>query len=78
MVGRKNCEILLSNDQSISRVHANLAVTEQVSNSPHEHLCVRSPKKQRASSMKRWLVSHDDCFCTLSPCRSYTLSNEPQ
>lgn len=33
VVGRKNCEILLSNDQSISRVHANLTVTEQVSNS---------------------------------------------
>lgn len=30
VVGRKNCEILLSNDQSISRVHANLTVTEQV------------------------------------------------
>ncbi|XP_056123623.1 nibrin [Rhinichthys klamathensis goyatoka] len=29
VVGRKNCEILLSNDQSISRVHANLTVTEQ-------------------------------------------------
>uniref|UniRef100_A0A8C2F684 Nibrin n=1 Tax=Cyprinus carpio TaxID=7962 RepID=A0A8C2F684_CYPCA len=29
VVGRKNCEILLSNDQSISRVHANLTVTQQ-------------------------------------------------
>ncbi|XP_067304858.1 nibrin [Pseudorasbora parva] len=29
VVGRKNCEILLSNDQSISRVHANITVTEQ-------------------------------------------------
>uniref|UniRef100_A0A9R1SQ96 Nibrin n=2 Tax=Cyprinus carpio TaxID=7962 RepID=A0A9R1SQ96_CYPCA len=29
VVGRKNCEILLSSDQSISRVHANLSVTEQ-------------------------------------------------
>ncbi|KAG1947646.1 nibrin [Pimephales promelas] len=29
VVGRKNCEILLSNDQSISRVHAKLTVTEQ-------------------------------------------------
>ncbi|KAK7157650.1 hypothetical protein R3I93_008978 [Phoxinus phoxinus] len=29
VVGRKNCEILLSNDQSISRVHANLTVTEK-------------------------------------------------
>ncbi|XP_052434551.1 nibrin [Carassius gibelio] len=29
VVGRKNCEILLSNDQSISRVHASLTVTEQ-------------------------------------------------
>ncbi|XP_056618811.1 nibrin isoform X2 [Triplophysa dalaica] len=29
VVGRKNCEILLSNDQSISRVHARLTVTEQ-------------------------------------------------
>lgn len=29
VVGRKNCEILLTNDQSISRVHAVLTVTEQ-------------------------------------------------
>ncbi|KAF4103252.1 hypothetical protein G5714_016135 [Onychostoma macrolepis] len=29
VVGRKNCEILLSSDQSISRAHANLTVTEQ-------------------------------------------------
>ncbi|XP_073702933.1 nibrin [Garra rufa] len=29
VVGRKNCAILLSNDQSISRVHASLTVTEQ-------------------------------------------------
>lgn len=29
VVGRKNCEILLSNDQSISREHAHLTVTEQ-------------------------------------------------
>ncbi|XP_016123298.1 nibrin-like [Sinocyclocheilus grahami] len=29
VVGRKNCEILLSSDQSISRVHANLTVTQQ-------------------------------------------------
>ncbi|KAI7807208.1 nibrin [Triplophysa rosa] len=29
VVGRKNCEILLSNDQSISREHARLIVTEQ-------------------------------------------------
>lgn len=29
VVGRKNCEILLSNDQSISREHACLTVTEQ-------------------------------------------------
>ncbi|KAA0703227.1 Nibrin Nijmegen breakage syndrome protein 1 -like protein [Triplophysa tibetana] len=29
VVGRKNCEILLSNDQSISREHARLTVTEQ-------------------------------------------------
>ncbi|KAI2655275.1 Nibrin [Labeo rohita] len=29
VVGRKNCAILLSNDQSISRAHANLTVTEQ-------------------------------------------------
>ncbi|XP_051573803.1 nibrin-like [Myxocyprinus asiaticus] len=29
VVGRKNCEILLPNDQSISRVHAHLTVTEQ-------------------------------------------------
>ncbi|KAF7708182.1 nibrin [Silurus meridionalis] len=29
VVGRKNCDILLSNDQSISRVHAHITVTEQ-------------------------------------------------
>ncbi|XP_073728191.1 nibrin isoform X1 [Misgurnus anguillicaudatus] len=29
VVGRKNCEILLSNDQSISREHAHFTVTEQ-------------------------------------------------
>ncbi|XP_052002686.1 nibrin isoform X2 [Xyrauchen texanus] len=29
VVGRKNCEILLPSDQSISRVHAHLTVTEQ-------------------------------------------------
>ncbi|TRZ00069.1 hypothetical protein DNTS_025733 [Danionella cerebrum] len=29
VVGRKNCEILLTNDQSISRVHATLTVTEK-------------------------------------------------
>ncbi|KAJ8353942.1 hypothetical protein SKAU_G00215090 [Synaphobranchus kaupii] len=29
VVGRKNCEILLPNDQSISRVHAHLAVSAQ-------------------------------------------------
>lgn len=32
VVGRKNCDILLSNDQSISRVHAHVMVTEQVRN----------------------------------------------
>lgn len=30
VVGRKNCNIILSNDQSISRVHAHITVTEQV------------------------------------------------
>ncbi|TTB12807.1 Nibrin [Bagarius yarrelli] len=29
VVGRKNCDILLSNDQSISRVHAHITVSEQ-------------------------------------------------
>ncbi|XP_053349519.1 nibrin [Clarias gariepinus] len=29
VVGRKNCDVLLSNDQSISRVHAHITVTEQ-------------------------------------------------
>ncbi|KAJ8291025.1 hypothetical protein GJAV_G00020540 [Gymnothorax javanicus] len=32
IVGRKNCEILLQNDQSISRVHAHLAICAQNSN----------------------------------------------
>lgn len=30
VVGRKNCDILLANDQSISRAHAHLTVDEQV------------------------------------------------
>ncbi|KAJ8411618.1 hypothetical protein AAFF_G00164260 [Aldrovandia affinis] len=32
VVGRKNCEVLLQDDQSISRVHANLAVSARNSN----------------------------------------------
>lgn len=38
VVGRKNCDILLSNDQSISRVHANITVTEQVKSNMRRHL----------------------------------------
>lgn len=30
VVGRKNCDIILSNDQSISRAHAQLTATDQV------------------------------------------------
>lgn len=35
VVGRKNCEILLGNDQSISRAHAQLSLGNQVS---HMHM----------------------------------------
>lgn len=30
VVGRKNCEVILPNDQSISRAHAHLTATDQV------------------------------------------------
>ncbi|XP_077067514.1 nibrin [Siphateles boraxobius] len=53
VVGRKNCEILLSNDQSISRVHANLTVTEQavtLKDSSKYGTCINGEKLETGST----------------------------